>query len=253
MLDFAYWLLIFSRVTALFAVFPVFSNQNIPIQVRLGLAGFSSLLLFPFVTQSIAIDMSVLGVARVLFCEISVGLILGFVCRLLFNAIEIAGAMIANEMGLTMTGILNPMTMNQTPVTSNLLHLLAVVLFFCLDLHAWFIIGLQKSYGMVPVGGAVFSEALLSEVLTQVSGIFGVALQLTAPVVAVSFVITIIFALVGRILPQINVLSESFPVRTLAGLFVFGSTTAILGQQILNFLGRIPHTFQSILRLMAGA
>ena len=134
-----------------------------------------------------------------------------------------------------------------------MLHWLGLMIFFSLDLHAWMLLGLKKSYVILSPGAARLSPMLLSEVITRVSGIFLIAFEIAAPVMGVSFVITFLFALLGRVVPQMNVLSESFPVRAMAGLFVLGSTITIMGQHILHALTQIPKDFTTVLNLLAGA
>ena len=249
---FLHWLVVFARVGTLFGVLPVFSAQSIPVQVRLGLAGLSALLINPFVA-AFPEPSTVFGLAGILFSEISVGLLLGFVSKLVFYAIEIAGTVLANELGLNLAGVMNPVASGSTPLPTQLLHLLTVVLFFCLDLHTWMIVGLQQSYQVLGPGAAVMQKQLLLHVLNQVANIFGLAVLFTGPVLAVSFVVNIIFSLLGRAIPQVNALSESFPVRTMTGLFVFGSTSVLLGREIANALGRIPQGFSHVIHLLAGA
>ena len=77
-------------------------------------------------------------------------------------------------------------------------------------------------------------------------------LQIAAPVMAVSFVITIVFSVLGRAVPQMNVFSESFPVRTLAGLAVFGLTCTFMAQHIANHLRRLPEDMLRVAQLMGA-
>jgi flagellar biosynthesis protein FliR len=76
------------------------------------------------------------------------------------------------------------------------------------------------------------------------------AVQMTAPVMACSFLITTVFSLLGRSVPQMNVFSESFAFRTMAGLGVFGFTCTLAGQHIANHLRRIPEDLQRVCTLL---
>ncbi len=60
-------------------------------------------------------------------------------------------------------------------------------------------------------------------------------------------------ALLGRAVPQMNVFSESFPVRTLLGLISFGLTCTFMGQHIANYLRRLPEDMLNVARLAGGA
>jgi flagellar biosynthetic protein FliR len=121
-----------------------------------------------------------------------------------------------------------------------------------LDLHHWMIAGFQKSYALVPIGGAHLKEALLVDVVARSGKVFMLALQIAAPVMAVSFLVTLVFAVLGRAVPQMNVFSESFPVRTFVGLVTFGMSCTFMAQHIANYLRRLPEDMLNVARLAAG-
>jgi flagellar biosynthetic protein FliR len=69
---------------------------------------------------------------------------------------------------------------------------------------------------------------------------------------AVSFVITLLFSLLGRVVPQMNVFAESLPLRVLAGMMAFGLTASLMAQQILNYLLRLPEDMLQVARLFGA-
>jgi flagellar biosynthesis protein FliR len=252
MLDFTNWLLVLVRVGALFTAFPFFSAMNFPVQVRLGLAGALSLLVCPALPALPLSQLSFWSLIGLLFKETSAGLILGFVCRAIFFAIEAAGAIIATEMGLALPSTFNPLTSNMTAAPTIILYWLTMMLLLSLDLHHWLIAGLRGSYEIVPPGGAHLGQSLLQEVVHRCGGIFLIALQMTAPLLAVSFLISLLFSLLSRAVPQMNVFAESFPVRVFAGLGAFGLTCHQMALHISNQLHRLPNDFTRIAQLLAS-
>jgi flagellar biosynthesis protein FliR len=245
------WLVVFVRATALLAVFPVISTHNVPVQLRVALGALAAALLTPFIPH-LDPNHDWFQLTYLLFSEASVGLLLGLLSRTVFYAVDIAGSIIANEIGLSLSGVINPMTANTSPVPAVLLQWLAIVLFFSLDLHAWFIVGLQKSYSVLGPGSVKLTQVLFEGVLSQTTKMFVIALQITAPILAISFVITLGFAIAGRVIPQMNLLSESFPVRIMAGLMVLGGSCTLIGQHLLNRLGHIPGDMDNIASLLTG-
>jgi flagellar biosynthetic protein FliR len=89
-------------------------------------------------------------------------------------------------------------------------------------------------------------------VVARSGKVFLLALQIAAPVMAVSFLVTLVFAVLGRAVPQMNVFSESFPVRTLVGLVTFGLTCSFMAQHIANYLRRLPEDMLNVAKLAAG-
>jgi len=136
------------------------------------------------------------------------------------------------------------------PATASILYYLAAVLWLSLDMHHWMLVGFEKTYTYLPIGAAHLSQAVLSEMMARTSGIFVVALQMAAPLLAVSFIISLVFAVLGRAVPQMNVFAESFAVRPLVGLSVFGLTLDLMAQHIMNYLRQLPQDMLRIAQAM---
>ncbi|HYE32417.1 MAG TPA: flagellar biosynthetic protein FliR [Methylomirabilota bacterium] len=246
------WLIVFVRVSALFAVFPVISTTHVPIMLRTALAALASALTATALPPMSATHAPVSDLLLICLTEACIGLLLGFISRFVFHAAEMAGSIIANELALTSAFALNPGSGGMLPVPGVMLHWLGTALFFSLNLHAWLFLGIRKSYDVLAPGGAHLSTELAESVLALSGRIFVVALQMAAPILALSFVVSLVFAFLARMIPQMNVFSESFPFRIFAGMMVFGSTCSVMAQHLMNYLNRIPQDFQRILHLLAA-
>lgn len=99
-LDLYSWLMIFLRVGAFLLVLPFFSVANFPPSLRVALSALIAILLAPLLPPFHAAKLDFLSLISVMIQEITVGLLLGFVARLVFYAVDIAGNMIAGQMGL---------------------------------------------------------------------------------------------------------------------------------------------------------
>lgn len=246
------WFLLFARVGGMLAALPMFSMRTFPVQIRIGLGALIAILLVPIVPIPNLELKSIWALAGLLATELSVGLLLGFICRFVFFALEIAGGFIATEMGLLLPQEFSQLTDGSAMAPAVALYWLALMLLFSLDLHLWMIAAFQKSYALIPAGGGVLSEGLLITVIKKSGFAFQIALQIAAPVMAVSFVVTLVFALLSRAVPQMNVFAESFPVRTLVGLLTFGLTFTFVGHYLANYLRRIPEDMLTVARLVGG-
>ncbi len=246
------WLFVFVRVSALLLTMPVFSAVSVPVPVRVALSATTTFLVAPLLPSPPALPHEIWGLIRLFFVEASVGALFGFLCRMAFFAAELAGGIIANEMGLSMSTAFNPLGPNTTPVTSVVLFWLATLIFLTLDLHHWVLVAFQRSYTLVPTGGARMPAELFRDVMGQSSHVFVIALQIAAPLMAVSFLITLVFAVLGRAVPQMNVFQESFTVRTLVGLLSFGMTCTLMGEHIANHLRRLPDDIVRVTRLLSA-
>jgi flagellar biosynthetic protein FliR len=244
------WMMVFLRVSAMLAVFPIFSASNFPVQLRLALGGLFAVLICPTLPPAPVGAGDFWGMIGVMVMEVGAGLMLGFAGRMVFFALDMAGAVISTEIGLAMPAGLNPLNDTQSVVPGLILYYLAAMLWFSLDMHHWMLVGLQKSYSYLPVGGPHLSGFVVEDVITRTSGTFFIALQLAAPVMAVSFIISLVFSVLSRAVPQMNVFAESFSFRILVGLTVFGLTMQLMSQHITNYLWRLPEDMLRVAQLL---
>ena len=77
-------------------------------------------------------------------------------------------------------------------------------------------------------------------------------MQLAAPVMAVSFIVSLVFSVLGRAVPQMNVFHESFAIRTLGGLSVFGVTLQLMSEHIANYVRRLPEDMLSVAQMLGA-
>jgi flagellar biosynthesis protein FliR len=87
-------------------------------------------------------------------------------------------------------------------------------------------------------------------VVKRTSWVFVLAAQLSAPLIATSFVITLVFSVLGRAVPQMNAFTEHFAFRAMGGLFVFGLTLHLSAQHITNYLYRLPEDMLRVAQLL---
>jgi len=242
-------LMVFLRVSAMLAVFPVFSARNFPVQLRLALGAILALLVSATLPAPV-LASDLWGLAGQMAMEIGIGLMLGFAARMIFFALEIAGAIVGIEIGLAMPAALNPMSDTSMTAPGAILYYLALMLWLTLDMHHWMLAGFQRTYSLLPVGGAHLSQAFLTDIVGRTSGIFVIALQLSAPLMAVSFIVSLVFSVLGRAVPKMNVFVLSFSVRLLAGIALLAGAGALIARYLYVEFANLP---LDMLRLLRGS
>lgn len=252
-IDFYNWFLVFVRMGAFMLALPFFSAANFPVTMRVALAALAALLLAPQLPAFAVIHLDLLGLFGLLAREIAIGLLFGFFARMVFFAADIAGMIIANELGLSMGSILDPTSGQSEQVPGLILFFLATITMLSLDLHHGLLLGFAKSFEVLPLGGGHLSSALFETIVARIPQIFVIALQIAAPVMAVSFCITIFFAVMARAVPQMNVFAESFGIRIAGGLIVLGFTLQIAAQYIVNYLQRLPDDLIGLGQMLNGS
>ncbi len=251
-IDFYNWMLVFVRVGAFLLALPFFSAVNFPVMLRIALSALAAMLISPLLPAFSISHLDFFSLIGLLFRETVIGLLLGFIGRMIFFAADIAGMIISNELGLNMGMVFDPASHQSEPVPGLILSLLAILTMLTLDLHHGLLLGFARTFDVLPIGGGHLSPALFELVIGRSAQIFSVALQIAAPVMAVSFVITTFFAIMSRAVPQMNVFAESFGIRIAGGLIVFGFTLHIAAQYVSNYLHRLPEDLLSFGKIMNG-
>jgi len=245
------WLMVFLRASAMLSIFPIFSAANFPVQLRLALGALLSVLVAATL-PSPPLAPDIWGLVGQMAWEVGAGLILGFATKMVFYMLEIAGSIISIEMGLAMPAGVLPTMENPSQAPGAVLYYLGAMLWLGLDMHHWMLVAFQKTYQYLPIGSAHFSGPVLTDMVTRTSQLFYVALQLAAPLMAVSFIILMVFSAVGRAVPQMNVFSESLSIRPLVGLSVFGLCLQLMSQHIINYMRRLPEDMLHVAQLLKG-
>jgi len=235
-----FWMLAFLRSTGLLLLMPVFSGRNIPLLLRVGLAGFLAFSVGGYVSMAVALPTDIGGLLAAAMHEFLIGLLMGFGVRLTFYAIEMAGQIISTEMGLVMSSQLDPLSQNQSSPAGTALFYFGSLLFLISGAHHTVFAAFIRSFEIAAPGGSS-GVSSAGDVLVQASGrIFLVALQIAGPMLALNFVITLAFAILSKAAPGINAFAESFAVRIFAGMTLFGLTLGLTAQVVLSQFGQAP-------------
>ncbi len=230
-------------------LFPVFSSERIPAQVKAAVCIVFTLGIWPQVgiagTELPAHPFNIL----ILFAgELVLGLVLGMCVNFIFMGIQAGGELFGFQMGFTMISFADPMTGNQTGITAFFLWMVAVLTFLALDGHLYMIQGLAMSFKIVPAGGLVLGELLLTEVLELSNTLFILALKIASPIMVALFFVELTLALVNRTTPQINIMDIGFPAKIGTGFFFLGMLLVLIAEYMANFIAGLDTLMVHIMR-----
>lgn len=206
----------FTRVLGLIAAAPVTNGPQFPTRAKIGLALFVTLVIAPTLPPLPTIDPASWGGLAMLARELAIGLVLGFMMRLVFVAVEMAAEIMGTQMGLGFAQFYDVQMAAPVPVLGRFFGLAATLTFLAIDGHLLLLSVLAQTFTTLPVGGAM--QASFWQALTSAGGFFiYAALSLALPVIAALLVTNLALGVLSRAAPQLNIFAIGFPVTLMLG------------------------------------
>ena len=161
----------------------------------------------------------------------------GLGVTILLAAAELAGQLVAQISGLALAEVLDPEHDAGLPVMSKLMNLFTVAIYVLVGGGtARLMAGLLDTFATIPPGTGRFREGLVESLLAVMGQSFSLALSAAAPMLLAVLLATLILGMIGRTLPQLNILSVGFGLNTMAAslclTLTFGSIAWLLEHQL---------------------
>ncbi|MBU1176597.1 MAG: flagellar type III secretion system protein FliR [Alphaproteobacteria bacterium] len=241
------YLMVFARVGALIMLVPVFGEGFLNTRVRLGIALALALVLYPIVTPELpAQPGGMMAAIGLLLHEMAVGLILGAIARLIGSATQVAGSIIAYQIGLGFAQIADPSQSGvQGAIVGNFLGLLGLVMVLATDLHHLVIAAIYDSYMVYPPQTPLmFADAF--ELAWQVAAqSFVVGVQLAAPFIIYGLIFNLGLGILSKLMPQLQVFFIAMPASISLGMILLALLVASISAWYLNH-------FSTEIRILMG-
>lgn len=213
--------MVLTRTSAFFLVIPVFGWQSIPVRVKVAIVILISIF-FSMITSSAVQLQKITFVKAILLMsnEATYGLAMGLVVVAVFSAVKLGGRIIEKQMGLDMAEILDPLTSERSQPVGTLLEMIFIILFLSANGHHLFLLIISKSYEAFPTGSSPTISILTSGVIQAGTTMFTSGLKLAAPMLAAFLLLMVVLAVLARIVPEMNILFISLPMRVGLGLLM---------------------------------
>jgi flagellar biosynthesis protein FliR len=243
-------ILVFVRTETLFLAVPVLGGSSIPVQARVALGFIVSVLILPISPAAALPGTDAVSLLLGMLYEFLVGLTMGIAVNAVISTISFAAETIVNEIGLMRMETLNPMTSDsgEGGGISTLMFFFGLMVFLAMGMHREVILALAESFRALPAGCMNTSGLSVEAVIEVTKQIFVVGLLMSAPFIAIAFLVNMVFALLGKIAQKMNVFILSFSVKILAGVALLATSLTLLEHYMEVEFSMIPsRMFQLIL------
>ncbi|WP_010260073.1 flagellar biosynthetic protein FliR [Treponema primitia] len=209
------FLLIAVRALAMIETAPLLSSDGIPQIAKIALAGFAAFTAFPTALAA-GWNLAPFGLYFVflLIGEAIVGIIIGFYLTLIFSAFSTAGQFFSLQMGFGASETFDPLSQIENPLMGQYLNLVAMLVFLSIGgFSELFLGGFWRSIQSISAYSLVMGrEAVVETLLTGLTKVFMDAIVISMPILGTLFLTSLSTGLISKAAPQINILTEGFPI-----------------------------------------
>ena len=245
---FLVFLVVFARVGGLVSFAPFWSHRAATAKVRAVLAGVMALALTPVLMLRVETPPSdIASLTLILAGELVIGMLFGFVGRIVFSSFELAAHLMASQMGFSLAGTIDPSTQAQTTAFGTIAQMLGLMVLLAADGHHWFLAATIKSFSTTAPGSFTFTPELLDILLKLSGNALVVGVTIAAPAIIVLLAVEFALEFFGRTAPQFQVFILGFPLKIGIGLWLVGTSLYFLPAAMRDTLGGIYHGLVQVL------
>jgi flagellar biosynthetic protein FliR len=239
--------LVLTRVSGLVVTAPVFGEGSMPVRVRALLAFSLALLIMPSqwcldVTEPPNLVMYAIYIGA----ELIIGMSLGVGLRIFFSGAYLAGGLVGRIGGLMVADIFDPSTGMNIPIFSRFLYMLTLSVYLIIGGHRVLMAGLLDTFVTIPPGAVAIPTTIGKAFLSILSMSFQLGVRAAGPATVALLLATLVMGLMGRAVPQLNIMSLGFGLNT---MILCVMMTMTLGAAIYCF----QHQIGDAMELMCDA
>src|SRR5882724_12836039 len=240
----AAFILMFARLGTMIMLLPGLGEMSVPVRVRLTIALVLTFVLFPLHRADYGIDLRLPGpVIIALGQELLIGVVLGLTARLAISALQVAGSVIAQQLGLGFVTPVDPTQGQQSVIVANFLTMLALALVFAADLHHLVIAALNDSYALFRPGEMPQVGDVAAHTTATIALAFKIGVQLSAPFIVFGLLFNLGLGVLSRLMPQMQVFFIGLPASIIVGFLIL---FLVIGSMMAVFLGALEGTLRQL-------
>ncbi|MDQ2068462.1 flagellar biosynthetic protein FliR [Natronospira bacteriovora] len=240
----------FCRIAGMIMVAPVFGASFIPVQARILMAVALTVAVAPMLASPPAVEILSFQGLLITVQQILIGVLIGFLVQMVFDAVVIAGQTIAMSMGLGFAFMVDAQRGVSVPIVGQFLLIMATLLYLAMDGHLMLIQVLVDSFHSMPVGQAGLVRDDFWSLVMFGSDMFRGAIQIALPAVVALQTVLIAFGVMSRAAPTMNLFAVGFPAAMTLGFLILMVTLPYMRPAITSLL---QSAFSTVRNIAAGA
>jgi len=233
------FILLFFRFAGLFIMTPFFAHTSIPMTIKTAMAFVFTVVFFSTMPE-LKMELNVTNLVLAILSEFMLGFTVGLMLQLVMNIMTFAGIQISFIMGFSMASVMDPQTGVSMPIISNILALLALMMFLVLDGHHMVILFIDASLQNVALGGFLLNEEIFNYIIKATANMFKVGFMIAFPIISLSLLADVIFGMLMKTMPQFNLLVIGFPIKIMVAFVVI---LAVLATMLNIFRDQMAEAF----------
>jgi flagellar biosynthetic protein FliR len=214
------FVLVVFRLAGMMLFAPLFGSARVPRRVKGMLVLVLAMGVMGGLKEQVNLPNNTWQLAAAIGGEMAFGLAMGMILSLVFIAAQWAGEMIGQQMGLNLASVFDPQFGGQGSVLGDMYFMLTLVVFLTVGGHRSMLQGVRDSFQQLPLLTVGIDRPLFDTLAGLLGGATVLAVRLAAPMLVTMLVVDLVLGLIGKSMPQMNVMSAGLTLRSVVGMVI---------------------------------
>ncbi|AEA33843.1 flagellar biosynthetic protein FliR [Hippea maritima] len=234
--NFLAFLFILLRVSSIIVFAPIFSSASIPPQVKVAFSFVFAVILYPTVRSYIHIEsINTLYIVSITLRELMFAVLLSLTIHFIWSGLELGAQLVGFNMGFSIANVISPEENIQISVLAEFESIFAILVFLIINGHYVFIQAMTYSFEVLKVGGFSLNQNIFHIFNKLTAVLFDVSFTVLAPVIIALFITQVVFGVIARTMPQMNIMIVAFPLSIAIGFITLGASFVFVAESLIHY------------------
>jgi len=220
-INYTYFLLLLMRMSGCVFFNPIFGRKVIPVTIKTGLVLILTVTVYGAIGITSKIEISsTVELVLMIFKELLIGFIIGYIMNLFFGIVALAGEVVGMQMGLSMSQIYDPSSNVSMGLVGTFLNILMMFVFFEGNGHIQLIQIIMTSCKLIEIGQFTIGAEVFKTLVEMFSTMLILSMKLSMSLVAVEIILEAGVGILMNAIPQIQVFTVNVQLKIIIGLIL---------------------------------